>query len=212
MKIFIAVPTFESIFPDTYKSIYGLDPAGHRLVFDFVRGYDCAAARNRIAQQAGAEQADYVFMVDNDVVLPPTALRDLLDGPEDVCLGYYAHRDADNVYRGRTCLCRTHQSDGTLYFHYPTESEYTGAELRTMRDSGVNKILIHGGGMGCALIATRVFERLEYPYFAWVQYADGNCLSEDLYFCEQCRQRGIPIYADTRVGCGHVLRRVQWPE
>ena len=148
MKIFIAVPTFESIFPDTYKSIYGLDPAGHRLVFDFVRGYDCAAARNRIAQQARAEQADYVFMVDNDVVLPPDALKNLLEEPADVCLGYYAHRDADNVYRGRTCLCRTHKNDGTPYFHYPTESEYTGAELRTMRDSGVNKILIHGGGMG----------------------------------------------------------------
>ena len=50
MKIFIAIPTFETIYPDTFKSLWGLERAGHWVVFDFIRGYDCAAARNRIAQ------------------------------------------------------------------------------------------------------------------------------------------------------------------
>ena len=70
MKIFIAVPTFENISPDTFKSIYGLDRCGHWVVFDYVRGYDCATARNRIAKQAKAEQADYVLMIDSDIVIP----------------------------------------------------------------------------------------------------------------------------------------------
>ena len=106
MKILIAVPTFETISPDTFKSIYGLDPGGHWCVFDFVRGYDCATARNNIAQQAMNEEADYVFMVDNDVVLPPDALINLLDDAKDVCLGYYPNRNLQNVYDGKTSVCR----------------------------------------------------------------------------------------------------------
>ena len=98
--ILIAVPTFESIFPDTFKAIYDLDVSGHDVSFEYVRGYDCATARNRIAKKALNLSVDYVLMVDNDVVLPKDALINLLDDPKPVCLGFYAHRDNDNVYRG----------------------------------------------------------------------------------------------------------------
>ena len=70
-----------------------------------------------------------------------------------------------------------------------------------------------GGGMGCALIKTDVFRKCSYPWYDWVNYGDANrgMLSEDLYFCVLCRNSGIPIYSDVRVGCGHMLRHVQWP-
>ena len=213
MKILLAVPTFETIFPDTFKSIWDLDKCGHDVVFEFVRGYDCATARNRIAQRAIDLNADYVLMVDNDVVLPKDALANLTDGLVDVCLGYYAHRDSDNIYRGRTCVCKLYQPDGVKYFNYPLESEYTAEELEQAKEAGIHKMQIHGGGMGCAFIKTDVFRMLKYPWYDWVNYADDNrgMLSEDLFFCELCRRREIPIYTDSRVGCGHILRRVQWP-
>ena len=59
MKILIAVPTFENIYPDTFKSIYDLNTEGHEVLFEFVRGYDCATARNRIAQMAIDKNTDY---------------------------------------------------------------------------------------------------------------------------------------------------------
>lgn len=213
MKILIAVPTFESIFPDTFKSIWDLDKGGHEVLFEFVRGYDCATARNNIAQKALDLGVDYVLMVDNDVVLPKDALINLTDDLKDVCLGFYAHRDKDNSYSGRTCICRLYQPDGQKYFNYPLESEYTAGELKDLHDSGNNKIQIHGGGMGCAFIKADLFRRLKYPWYDWVNYKDANrgMLSEDLYFCELCRMSGIPLYTDTRVGCGHILRRCQWP-
>lgn len=214
MKILIAVPTFENIYPDTFKSIYDLDVSEHETLFEFVRGYDCATARNRIAQIAIDKATDYVLMVDNDVVLPKDALINLLDDPKDVCLGYYAHRDSDNIYRGCTCVCKLHKENGELYFNYPLESEYKATEIASLKDKGEHKVLIHGGGMGCAFIKTDVFRRLSYPWYDWVNYADDHrgMLSEDLYFCEKCRSENIPIFTDTRVGCGHLLRRVQWPE
>lgn len=214
MRILIAVPTFETIYPDTFKSIWNLDKGEHEVMFEFVRGYDCATARNHIAQMAINKGVDYVLMVDNDVVLPHDALINLLDDPKDVCLGYYAHRDSDNIYRGRTCVCKLQQPDGGYYFNYPLESEYTAEELKDLKASGTYKQAIHGGGMGCAFIRTDVFQEINYPWYDWINYNDSNrgMLSEDLYFCEQCKGHGIPIYTDSRVGCGHILRRVQWSD
>jgi len=65
--------------------------------------------------------------------------------------------------------------------------------------------------MGCALIKTDVFNRLNFPYFNWVNYQNNSVLSEDLYFCKICKEANIPVYVDTRVGCGHMLRHLQWP-
>lgn len=212
MKILIAVPTFENIYPDTFKSIYDLDVGEHEVLFEYVRGYDCATARNRIAQKALDKKTDYVLMVDNDVVLPKDALMNLLETPVDVCLGYYAHRDGDNIYRGRSCVCKLYDENGNKHFNYPLESEYTADELKELKDNGQFRVQIHGGGMGCAFIKTDVFNRIKYPWYDWVNYANEHrgVLSEDLYFCEGCRKIGIPIYTDTRVNCGHILRHIQY--
>jgi hypothetical protein len=69
MKVLIAVPTFETIAPECFKAIYELQ--GDDLTFDFVRGYDCAKARNEIAKKALNGGFDYVLMVDSDIVIPP---------------------------------------------------------------------------------------------------------------------------------------------
>lgn len=213
-EILIAVPTFENIYPDTFKSIYDLDTTGHHTIFSFVRGYDCATARNNIAQKTIDLDVDYVLMVDSDVVIPKETLQWMLDDAKDVCLGFYAHRDADNIYRGRTCVCKLYDETGIAYFNYPLESEYTAEELAENRENGVNKIRIHGGGLGCALISANVFKRIAYPWFDWINYKNEHrgMLSEDLYFCEECRKYNIPIYTDTRVNCGHMLRHVQYAD
>lgn len=211
MKILIAVPTFENIYPDTFKAIYDLDPDGNMLFFEYVRGYDCATARNRIARMSLDMGMDYVLMIDNDVTPPKDSIPILTEELKEVTLGYYAHRDTDNVYRGRTCVCRLYDDEGNSYFNYPLESEYTAEELIQLRENGTYKIQIHGGGMGCAFINTDMFRRLKYPWYDWVNYKGGGMLSEDLYFCEQLKKAGIPIYSDTRLACGHLLRHVQCP-
>lgn len=205
MKILLAVPTFENITPDTFKAIYDLDKGDHECLFEFVRGYDCATARNNIARLSLELKTDYTLMIDNDVTPPKSALLGMLEDPEDVKLGWYAHRNADNLYTGRVSICKLG------WYDYPLESEYTAAELADLRKKKEYKIQIHGGGMGCALIRTSVFQRLKYPWYDWVNYEDRRMLSEDLFFCERCRKAGIPIYSDTRAGCGHLLRHIQQP-
>ena len=214
MKILIAVPTFENIYPDTFKAIYDVDKCGNDVCFEFVRGDDCATARNKIAQKAIDLDVDYVLMVDNDVVIPSDAIEILLDDLKDVCLGYYAHRDGDNIYRGRTSVCKLYDENGALYYNYPLESEHTAQDMDKKRKEGTYKLQIHGGGMGCAFIKTEMFKIMPYPWYDWVNYKNEHrgMLSEDLYFCEACKKRNIPIYTDTRLNCGHLLRHVQYVE
>lgn len=211
-KVLIAVPTFESITPDTFKAIYNMDKGEHECVFDFVRGYDCATARNNIGRLALEIGAGYVLMVDSDVTLPHDALVNLISHDVDVCSGFYMHRDSStNSVTDRTCICKLRKPNGGYYFDYPFESEWTATELREKRESGEYLLEIHGGGMGCILIRTSVFDQMPYPWFKWFDYGNGKgMLSEDLFFCESCRNEGIPIYADARVACGHMLRRIEY--
>ena len=105
MKILIAVPTFETIKPECFKSIYGLKrPEGSSLYFDYVSGYDCAKARNQIAKNAMAGNYDYVLMVDSDIQLQPDTLIKLLECESDIALGWY--------YRKRT------NTDQTVIFTF----------------------------------------------------------------------------------------------
>lgn len=210
-RVLIAIPTFESITPDTFKAIWDIDRGGHEVSFEFVRGYDCATARNRIAQMALDGGYDHLLMVDNDVTPPSDALVNLLSHGVDCVSGFYLHRNADNRPGDRTCVCRLLDAKGKAYFNYPLESEYTVGELAGMRERGEHLVEIHGGGMGCVLVRTDVFRRVAYPWFDWVNYRDErrNMLSEDLYFCEELRKKGIPRHVDTRVACGHLFRRIE---
>lgn len=200
MKILIAVPTYENIYPDTFKSIFDLDKGEHDVMFEFIRGYDCAAARNKIVKKAIELKVDFVMMVDNDVVLPKDALLNLISHGKDVVMGYYAHR-LHNKFTGESCVCKLGEFNYTKMF--------TSEELKELRENGEYLIQIHGGGSGCILIRTSLFQKIDYPWYKWVNYQDGGVLSEDLYFCEQCKAHGVPMYVDTRVSCGHIFRSVK---
>lgn len=190
MSVLIAVPTFENIAPETFRAIYALK--GDDLSFDYVTGYDCAKARNDIVRKALAGGFDYVLMVDSDIIVPPETLEYMLENPVDVCFGVYRrkkHPEETELFK-----------PGTFDFR----NRYTVEELDEME---ANRVIVKGGGFGCALIRTQIFENLEYPWFSYVSYENDTYLSEDLYFCFACE--GIyKMQADTRVKCGHIMRTI----
>lgn len=208
-RILIAVPTFESITPDTFKALWDMDKAGHDCDFDFMRGYDCATARNRIAKETIEGGYDYLMMIDSDITVPADALANMASHGVDCVSGFYLHRNRSNEPSERTCACKLRKPGGGYYYDYPLDSEYTIGELAELRERGEFLVEIHGGGMGCVLVRREVFERLKYPYFSWTDYGDGRTLSEDLFFCEKLRKAKTSRYLDTRVACGHLFRRIE---
>jgi len=192
MSVLIAVPTYETIAPECFRAIYALK--GDDISFDFVKGYDCAKARNDIARKALSGGYEYVLMIDSDIVVPDNALSLLMEHSPDICFGVYPRKNTD---KGETELFK----EGTFDF----KNRYTFAELDEMDD----RIKVKGGGFGCALVKTDVFNNLDYPWFNYFSYENDTYLSEDLAFCmiAQIRYR---LEADTRVRCGHIGRQIQY--
>ncbi len=194
MKILIAVPTFETISPETFKSIYDLEkPSWHDVVFDFVKGYDCADARNRIAKKSLSGGFDRLMMIDSDITVPEKAIVQLLEHDSHIVLGCYPRK---NSKKGETELFKPGYPDFSKRFLYE--------ELTKER------MTVKGGGMGCVMMDTRLFYQLPFPWFEYMTYDDGTKFSEDLFFCEKATIAGFSIEADTRVRCGHLTRAVQY--
>lgn len=195
MKILIAVPTFENITAETFKSIYDIQRNhNYDITFDYVKGYDCAVARNKIAKKAMNEGYKYVLMVDSDIIVPPDVLEKLLEYPVDVCFGLYPHK---NTKDGEAEIFKQNKGDFTERFRYKELTDKVRVDVK-------------GGGFGCVLINTAVFIYLNYPWFQYVSYENGTYLSEDLYFCERAEFAGFKIQADARVKCGHLFKHFQY--
>lgn len=206
MRILVSIPTPREVEPECLKAIYQMDKCGHQVDLDIVYGYEIDHERNQIADNAVNWGYDYVLMVDSDVVLPFDALQNLLDPQADIVLGQYRERRRiDCKERKYTCLNRFGKNQ-----NFNDEDSISVEEFNSMRNQGINRIEIHGGGCGCILISTEVFKKMERPYFNFIKYPDGNCLSEDLYFCLEAQRFGFKVYADTRVQCGHILKNTYW--
>ena len=208
MKVLLAVPAATGIMPQTDEAIHRIirrtyDERGVWPDLKIEANYEVAHARNRLAKIAMDGGYDYVFFMDDDVVPHDDALLNLMEHDVDVCLGYYVHRSRSKGEERKTNLCKLGEHSFT--------DQYGRDELRKLRENGQKLIRVHGGGLGCSLVKTSVFERISWPYFRWYIYGqDGyGILSEDLYFDVKCEKVGIPIHADTRVSCGHMLRYVQ---
>ena len=195
MSVLIAVPTYETISTETYKALWELDGGGHDVMFDPIKGYDCALARIKACEAAQAYRAEWLLMVDSDTAPPTDALANMLSHDVDVCLGYYQHRHADT---GITALWRLGD----------WRRKYAARELHALAAQGTYAVRVQGGGLGCALIRTAILDRLPKPWFRWIVNADGTEKGEDIYFCDSCRKNGIGIWADTRAACGHAYPSV----
>lgn len=194
MKILIAIPTFENIMPEVFKAVYGMRTEPYWAMFDYVKGYDCAKARNMIAQEALDGGFDYVLMCDSDTLMPNDTLERFLEYPTDIVLGLCPHKNTDI---GRCEIYRFGSEGFQEFYTYKSIPEEP-------------RILVKGGGLACALIKTEVFRKMQYPYFKYVLYDNGEELSEDLYFCTKVTEAGFNIFADTRVRCGHAMRKFQY--
>lgn len=152
-------------------------------------------SRNSIVDAAMQANADYLLMIDDDMIINPWLttgptdeygfLAKLLAHDKDICGVLYYQRTGGCL----PVLMTQVASGGYRFLH---EDEIT---------HGLQRVDVAGGG--CLLIKMRVFDRLQPPYFR-PEFEYGT----DIQLCQAAKAKGFEVWADTAIEFGH-LRQEQ---
>lgn len=163
-------------------------------------GANLSAGRNRLVTAfLDKHDAEWLWMVDADMVFPPNTLDALLEHAHEtevpilggLCFGVNEGRLFPTMYAvvdngdGSTACAR--------YNDYPTDSLFQVAA------TGAACLLIHRS----VLVAMRDHGfNPAFPWFQETQWGDKPC-GEDITFCLRAGQLGYPVYVNTAVPIGH---------
>lgn len=188
--IFLAIPVLESFKAYCVDSLlrvfnyYNKHPH-FKLKWSIIMGSrQIHFARNALVSAAAKQGADYVAFIDADMTFPEDTLHRLYYNSKDICGVLYKGRLKPHPYN--------------VFFW---NGDKTGMEQvrRTWNPPDVKLMEVDAVGTGIMLIKKKVFSELKQPYFFYE--ADR---SEDIMFCQACREKGIRIFVDTTVKCGHI--------
>ncbi len=146
--------------------------------------------RNEAAKIALEGDFDYLFFIDDDVLLPFDAFHRLAEHDKDIIAGV-------THIRG--------------YPYYPMIFNFTDEEYKKnsyvtnyakMADPFTGLLKCDAVGFSCCLIHTRLLKKIEPPYFITSTHQ-----TEDVFFCKRVRDY-IPdqeIFVNVKVETGHLL-------
>lgn len=167
---------------------------GRRLPeYDFFIGIKSKSeqfrARNLIIEGAQQHNCDRILMLDDDMVIDwqnrgPAAfdfLRKLLSHDKDICGVLY-------YQRGGECAPVLMTALGEKGYRFLRDDEI---------EHRLQRVDVAGGG--CLLIKTRIFDRIQFPYFA-----PEHQFGTDVQLCQKAREKGFEVWADTSIELGHL--------
>ena len=154
-----------------YPNLQPLDNARNRAVKDFLEDY-----------------FDFFLHIDDDIIPPVNALRELLVADKDVIAP----------------LCFTmKQDDNGFWFPIIVAHRYDkNHEYRPYYGKGIEETDVVTGG--CHLVKREVFEKLERPYY-FTYHKNGLVIySEDFVFSQQVQKLGYKLYTHYGLHCKHI--------
>ena len=158
------------------------------------RSANVAENRNLITDRALEVGAEWIFYVDDDQVLPSFTLTNLLKHDKDVVSGLYVKRQAPYIPH---------------VYNEEDEKGFCSPKMLTPLSGGLVKVLATGAG--CMLVKTKIFEKLEKPYWRLGQI-EPEGWGDDLHFCHRVRELGFEIWADLDTRVGHISHGILWPK
>lgn len=149
-------------------------------------------ARTVILEDALEKNVDYLYFIDDDMLIPRGTLPRMLEvfkqNPGLVAVsGHYYRRGSPY-----TCVW---------------SMEIDGQWNQVDALDGVHTI--HTSGLGCCLIDVKwVKQHLTYPYFEMKHNGKYCTVTDDITFFEKIRAAGGTVVGDAGIRCGHLTRIV----
>jgi len=149
--------------------------------------YDNLDVKNEAARRAAiVGRYDYLFIVEDDIVLPLDALSKLLSVRAPFVVGLYRGRPEN--WGTKRLSVRIADPDG------PQSADDRPLELKDIpQDNPI--VTCTGIALGCTLIARTIFETVE------------GVIGRDYLLGKRLLEHGIPLLCHTGVRCGHVTAK-----
>jgi GT2 family glycosyltransferase len=150
----------------------------------YVYGYSVDHERNQAVAAALRGGYEWLFFIDDDVIMPPGTFAKLASHNLDIVSGLYWKR------------------------WEPIEPAMRWDDGKEHRFRMGDLVEVDFAGAGCLLIRRNVLEKMEYPWFEWAtsrpDLPQRERDSDDYFFCRKARKAGFKVHVDTGVRCLHV--------
>jgi hypothetical protein len=204
-RVLIAISTAETVAYEVMQSIYELIiPEDVETTLKIIHAYNIADGRNDLVNHMLANNFDYIFFVDNDVILPKNALVDLYNMQWYITTGTYPRKEPQTITDAVEYTTLYNHNENNLKVYCPTFMPVSCLEKGKITP-------VDCCGLGCTLIRRDLFSKIEIPYFFFAHEGnpgknncDEYCIGEDMYFCRKVLRAGIQIWAHGSVLCGHI--------
>jgi len=150
-----------------------------------------APARQEVVEIARKEKFEWLFFIDDDVMINPETLQRFLEYGKDITTGIYWTKTENPV------PVIFEKMGGGPMFNFPLDELFE----------------VDGSGLGCCLINMKVFDAFDkagIPYFKenWIMELDDGrklkCpIGEDHYFFHNAKKLGFKVWADGGALCDH---------
>lgn len=182
--VLIAVPTLDTIKTETVSSLFGaVAMLNARAKLHIHVSSLIHDARNKCVDAAIAAGATHLMFIDSDMKFPPEAIQKLINQDKDIIGGLYYRKQPP---------------------HFPLIHEKDGNRIVIPRSFNKKEpFKVFGTGTGFMLIKTKVFKKLEPPWFYFGNFK-GKAIGEDIYFCKKAQEKGFEVWCDPTLGLQHM--------
>lgn len=202
MKLVFGIPTAGHPAEPFLQSLHAMQLPPSITAFEnkTATGNFVPAQRELIADYAFERDADFLMMVDDDMVVPPDGVARMLEPFRDPKVGLV----------GALCYSRDGLRPMAVTDWDPADT--TGASIPAFDDRTPTPV--DGIGFGMVLIRMETLGRMERPFFPVQVYIERSAArvricNEDFLFCKRVRDQGELVMLHPGVRCGHYDRDSQ---
>jgi GT2 family glycosyltransferase len=147
-------------------------------------------SRNKLREYFLKNDYDYLLSLEQDVVPPKNVIERLMKHKKEICSGLYFKEKGGELIP-------------IMYVHHKDDF----AKLLRFEEIPENKLVeVITSGLGCVLISRKVMEKVKF------RYEKDSKPWDDVWFCEDAREKDFKVYVDTSVRCKHFIKGMNWDE
>lgn len=196
--ILVATPHRRKDDPNVTNFFKLQTPAAFNVTIKEPYGFTVADARNLIVDHAIKGGFDYIFFVDDDVLIPRNALVKLVSHKADIVGGFYYRK----YYPLESVGIHVDENDEPVPIEILTNKMIQeGVKGYKIGDIIHNTLILPSG---ITLIKTEVFKNMEPPWYRTCTIHGRPAITEDTYLCQKARNLGFDIITDLGIQGLHI--------